>query len=178
MGRPERLTPERQERFLEAIRRGAFLDAAARYAGYSPSTHHRYMKGETPEHAAYRDAVRLALAELEVHLGGVIKLAADSSAYWALKLAEKRFPSHWGRNPSTDSWADHEADELPRAASAKPDQAAIASPPGYAPIMVPLELHAEFTERLAAHQCGIVFPSEDVRARLRIGPDDDNPDDS
>ncbi len=79
MGRPERLTPERQERFLEAIRRGAFPEVAARYAGFSPASYYRYMKGATPEHAAYRDAVIRADAELEVHLGGVMKLAADTS---------------------------------------------------------------------------------------------------
>jgi hypothetical protein len=104
MGRPERLTPERQERFLKAIRAGSFPEVAAAYAGFSAASYYKYMRGAGRQHATFRREVVRAQSELELELVGRISLEAGSSARWALALLERRFPKRWGpgANPESD----------------------------------------------------------------------------
>jgi hypothetical protein len=100
MGRPSRLTPEAQERFLSVIGAGAFPEIAARYAGSSAPSYYRYMKGSTPAHAAFRDAVHKALVELEIRLSGTLVQAGMGDPRWALTVLERRFPERWARRGS------------------------------------------------------------------------------
>lgn len=95
MGRPTKLTPLARERFIQAIKAGAFPEPAARYAGFSPASLYRYLKGSSPDHAAFRDEVHAALAGLELRLTGTIAQAAFSDPKWALTLLERRFPERW-----------------------------------------------------------------------------------
>ena len=128
MGRPERLTPERQERFLKAIRTGAFPEVAAAYAGFSSATFYRYMSGASRQHAAFRRAVLRAQSELELELVGRISLEAGSSARWAFALLERRFPKRWGpgANPEPDLAEAVELGQRPdeRVVSLDPEQIA------------------------------------------------------
>src|SRR5664280_911716 len=104
MGRPERLTPERQERFLKAIRAGAFPEVAAAYAGFSSASYYRYMHGASRQHATFRREVVRAQSELELELVGRITREAASNPRWAFALLERRFPKRWGpgANPEPD----------------------------------------------------------------------------
>jgi hypothetical protein len=106
MGRPERLTPERQERFLKAIRTGAFPEVAAAYAGFSSASYYRYRHGVSRQHASFRREVLRAESELELELVGRITLEAGSSARWALALLERRFPKRWGPRANPDDAAE------------------------------------------------------------------------
>ena len=104
MGRPERLTPERQERFLKAIRAGAFPEVAAAYAGFSAASFYRYMHGAGPQHSTFRREVVRAQSELELELVGRITLEAASNPHWAWALLQRRFSKRWGSgaNPEPD----------------------------------------------------------------------------
>ena len=95
MSRPSKLTSEAIDRFVKAIRAGAFPEAAARFAGFSPASLYRYMRGSRPEHAAFRDAALQAQVELEVRLSGTLVQEAMSEPKWALVLLERRFGERW-----------------------------------------------------------------------------------
>jgi len=56
MAGPTKLTPERSERILRAMRAGNYLEAAARSAGVHPSTVYRWLeRGERDADGPYRD---------------------------------------------------------------------------------------------------------------------------
>ena len=96
MGRPERLTRERHEKFIQAIRTGCFPEVAARFAGFAPATFYRYMHGTTPAHAAFRDAVLKAQTELEVRLVGIITREALTKPRWAMESPAATIPRQVG----------------------------------------------------------------------------------
>jgi hypothetical protein len=101
MARPTRLTDETIDRFLQAIRGGAFPEVAARYAGFSPRAMYRYLRGSSPAHAAFRDRVVLARIELEVRLGGTVVQAGYGDPRWALAYLERHFPERWARRSTS-----------------------------------------------------------------------------
>jgi hypothetical protein len=104
MSRPSKLTSEAIDRFVKAIRAGAFPEAAARFAGFSPASLYRYMRGSRPEHAAFRDAALQAQVELEVRLSGTLVQEAMSEPKWALVLLERRFGERWApRAPAVET---------------------------------------------------------------------------
>lgn len=102
MGRPRRITPESTERFRVAIRAGAFPEVAAKYAGFSPATYYRAMKGSTPADAAFREALAEEANALEIRLSSVIARRALTEPRWALELLERRFRPRWGRRAAGD----------------------------------------------------------------------------
>ena len=102
MGRPERLTRERHEKFIQAIRTGCFPEVAARFAGFAPATFYRYMHGKTPAHAAFRDAVLKAQTELEVRLVGIITREALTKPRWAMGSCSDDSPARWARGAAVD----------------------------------------------------------------------------
>jgi hypothetical protein len=53
-------------------------EVAARFAGFSPASLYRYLRGSTPEHAAFRDAALKAQVDLEVRLSGTLVQEAMS----------------------------------------------------------------------------------------------------
>ena len=115
MSRPSKLTSEAIDRFVKAIRAGAFPESAARYAGFSPASLYRYMQGSRPEHAAFRDAALQAQVELEVRLSGTLVQEAMSEPKWALVLLERRFGERWApRAPAAETPAQtRPADQRP-----------------------------------------------------------------
>jgi hypothetical protein len=102
VGRPSKLTPEAKDRFFKAFSTGVFPETAARFAGWSPATFYRYMRGSTPAHAAFRDEVLRAETELEIRLVGTLTRAAFNDPRWAVDLLERRFARRWGRRASLD----------------------------------------------------------------------------
>lgn len=100
MARPSKFTDERRDRFLIALRAGAFPETAARYAGWSPATLYRLLRGTTPEHVAFRDEIRKAETELELRLSGTVTQAAFRDPRLALAMLERRFGERWGRRAS------------------------------------------------------------------------------
>jgi hypothetical protein len=102
MARPERLTPERHEKFVQTIRTGSFPEVAARFAGFSPASYYRYMQGTTPAHAAFRDDVLRAQTELEIRLVGIITREALTKPRWAMELLQRRFAARWARGAAFD----------------------------------------------------------------------------
>ncbi len=93
MGRPSKLTDERGERILEALRAGNYLGTAARYAGIGESTLHEW-RTKYPEFA---EAVEKARADAEARMVAVIMKAApihwQAAAWWL----ERSFPGRYGR---------------------------------------------------------------------------------
>jgi transposase len=96
VGRPTRLTPERIENMLQAVRAGSPLESAARFAGISRASLYRYLRSSAPEHVAFRSAVSAARATLEVRLSGTIYQEALNDPKWALVWLE-RFSPAWAR---------------------------------------------------------------------------------
>lgn len=97
MGRPTKFTPERQERFLAALRLGAFPETAGRHAGWSPATMYRILRGTSPDHVAFREDVLRVETELELRLAGTVTQAAFADPRLALSMLERRFGERWGR---------------------------------------------------------------------------------
>jgi hypothetical protein len=168
MSRPSKLTSEAIDRFVKAIRAGAFPESAARYAGFSPASLYRYLRGSRPEHAAFRDAALQAQVELEILLSGILVQKAMGQPRLALILLEKRFPERWGKGAHAN-----EAPADPRSADRRPPDDVVTLDAALVEVLVPKLLAAG--ERLRAGESG---GSDDVarfedRAPRRIVPDED-----
>jgi transposase-like protein len=102
MARPSKLTPERQERIVLAIRGGNFRETAARFAGIGETTLYRWMaQGRKQRRGAYADlvaAIEEAEAAAEIERVQRIQTAArngnwTADAWWL----ERKNPQRWGR---------------------------------------------------------------------------------
>ncbi len=106
MARPTKLTPETQERILKAVRAGNYAEASARSAGIAPSTLYRWLERGSLEtegaHREFHDAVRRAEAEAEVHAVAVVRRAMSEDWRAAMAYLERRHPSRWRRQTSTE----------------------------------------------------------------------------
>lgn len=92
-GRPSKLTDERVERILEAIRAGNYIETAARIAGIAPSTLHQW-RHDFPDFA---EAVEKARAEAEGRNVAIVQRAAMSTWQAAAWWLERSFPARFGR---------------------------------------------------------------------------------
>ncbi|MGH2973610.1 MAG: transposase [Solirubrobacterales bacterium] len=113
MARPTKLTPEVAERIVNAVRAGNYYEPAARSAGISPATFHRWIaRGKRETKGAYYDfyeSVERASAEAQVHAVALIKkAAADGEWRAAAYFLERRHPEGWRRHESID----HEGSQL------------------------------------------------------------------
>ena len=97
MSRPVKFTPEACERFLKALQVGAYPEVAAAFAGWSPRTYYRIMRGRSPEHVQFRADVERVLTELERRVAGTLLRAAFNDPRWAAEFLERRFPGRWGK---------------------------------------------------------------------------------
>lgn len=103
-GRPTKLTPEIQERIVEALQAGNYQETACEYAGISAGTFYRWMAEGNEDDAPvmlreFREAVIKARARAEVRNVALIQNAANAgtwqaSAWWL----ERSFPNRWGRH--------------------------------------------------------------------------------
>lgn len=96
------LTPEMQQRIVDAITAGNYLDTAASYAGIARSTLHDWLKrGRAKEaeepFASFVAAVDEAMGKAETRFVALIAEAAKTTwtagAWWL----ERRYPERWGR---------------------------------------------------------------------------------
>lgn len=113
-GRPTKLTPEVQEKIVQAIRAGAYIETAAAYAGVNKQTLYNWMKrGNQQRSGKYRrflDAVEKALADAEMRDLLIITKAAEvdwKAAAWRL---ERKFPDRWGRKERVQADVHHSGD--------------------------------------------------------------------
>jgi transposase len=93
MGRPKKITEDREARYLEAIRKGNTQRAACSYAGFSEDT----LARTRDSNADFADAIKKAEAEAEMrHVEIIDRAGTDSwqaSAWWL----ERRHSSDWGK---------------------------------------------------------------------------------
>jgi hypothetical protein len=127
-GRPTKLTPDLQERIVEAIRAGAYVETAAALAGVNKTTFYDWLrKGARAKRGAYHDfslAVEEALAQSEADdlaviekagrgyevrrtkavrsEDGTVETTVETSTRFDWQAAawrlERRFPERWGRS--------------------------------------------------------------------------------
>jgi transposase len=104
VGRPSSLTDEVERKLCDALRAGNHLEVAARYAGVSRSTLHRWLaladqqQPADPRLEQFREAVEKAQADAEVHAVGVVRRAiAQGEWRAALAYLERRHPQRWRR---------------------------------------------------------------------------------
>ena len=91
-GRPSKLTADIQNKIIEAIRAGAYVETAAAYAGINKTTFYDWLKkgarGEAPAFVEFSNAVQKALASSEMRDIVTITKAAESqwqAAAWRLR---------------------------------------------------------------------------------------------
>jgi transposase len=106
MARPSKLTAEVQTRIVQAIRAGNYAEIACRSARISSSTLYRWLeRGERERSGPYAEfaaAVRLAEAEAEVYAVATIRQAMPTDWRGSLAFLERRHPSRWRRQTSTE----------------------------------------------------------------------------
>lgn len=100
-GRPEKLTPELQQKIVDAIRMGAYIETASAYAGINKSTLYDWMKrgarAKSGKYKEFSDAIEKALAESEMRDLAVIAKASQENWQAAAWRLERKFPDRWGR---------------------------------------------------------------------------------
>lgn len=117
MARPDKLTPERQDRIVTAIRAGNTREAAAAHAGITDRTlYHWLAKGRKARSDCkcrqLFQAVKKAENECELMSVAIIRQAASrhwTAAAWWL---ERRRPDQWGRKESLDITIRREAEKI------------------------------------------------------------------
>jgi transposase len=122
MARPTKLTAETQEKIVQAIRAGNYIETAAAYAGIDKKSLYTWLKrgNECPTgtniHAKFLQAVEQALATAEAQdvliIGKAAKEGAWQASAWRL---ERKFPDRWGRKDThrfTDEFSKLSDDEL------------------------------------------------------------------
>lgn len=103
MGRASKLTPETQERIIQAVRTGNYIEVAAQYAGISKTTLYRWLEqADDPDaddiYREFRDALESARAQAEVRNVALIQRAADEGTWQASAwYLERTAWQRWGR---------------------------------------------------------------------------------
>ncbi len=112
--RRDKLTPEIQEKVLQAIGLGGTFEVAATYAGIRRETIWRWVKrgeGErSGRYKAFRDAVKAAEGASAVQALAAIRAAAKVNWQANAWLLERRFPDQYGRGKievKTDGKVEH-----------------------------------------------------------------------
>ncbi len=126
-GRPTKLTPDVQEKIVQAIRAGNYIETAAAYAGVDKKTLYTWMKlgndckSGKNVHAQFLHAVEKALADAEVRDVTIIGKAAEENWQASAWRLERKFPDRWGRKDThklTDDLSKLSDDELIKRAAA------------------------------------------------------------
>jgi len=125
VSRPSKLTEQAIQRYVQAIGAGAFPETAARFAGFSPRSFCRYMRGSTPEHASFRDRALRVEVELEIRLAGTLVRAGLNEPRWAADLLERRWPERWGRRSRPEPDGGEDRATQPSAATVPLDPALV-----------------------------------------------------
>jgi len=109
-GRSSKLTPETQDRIVQALRVGAYREDAALYAGIHVATLYRWLEtGEADEanniespHRELREAVKGAEARAEVDMLTIINKAAIKNWQAAAWRLERKNPAKWGKRDAVE----------------------------------------------------------------------------
>jgi hypothetical protein len=105
MGRTTKLTPERQQKIVNAILSGNYFEVACRYAGVAPATGYEWMARGEGKHssrksnrlyAEFAEAVRKAEADEEVGTVAIVKTGLRDTPKLALDFLARRHPARWG----------------------------------------------------------------------------------
>lgn len=104
-GRPSKLTPETQQKIVQAVASGNYLETAAAYGGITYTTFNNWMnRGESRERKDYIEffeAVKKAEADAEVLRVARISKAANEGNWQAdAWYLERRYPNRWGKRVS------------------------------------------------------------------------------
>lgn len=102
MGRQCKLTPETQQKIVNAIAEGNYLETAAALGGISCTTFFRWLQeGEQAAAGAKRDfweAVKKAEAEAEaLRVSRINKAGRDGNWQADAWYLERRYPDRWGK---------------------------------------------------------------------------------
>lgn len=99
MGRPSKLTEERQKTICDLIRAGNTRECAAGCAGIGRTTFFRWLE----ENGDFRDAVEKADADAEARNVMIIQKAAQAGTWQAAaRWLEARRPRDWQRRERTE----------------------------------------------------------------------------
>lgn len=105
-GQPTKLTPDLQERIVQAIRAGNYAQVAAAYVGISHQTFYNWLRwGEEQGEGKYFEffeAVHAAQASAEVRAVTHIQKAMPDDWRAAATFLERRHPERWGRRNATE----------------------------------------------------------------------------
>lgn len=108
IGRSSKLTPEVQKKIVDAVRAGAFLSVAARYAGVSHQTLYNWMeRGENCPSRKHKDAIYLDFleevmqAEAQAEVAANLQWRSAWSKDWhsAKDWLKGRYPERYDRQP-------------------------------------------------------------------------------
>ena len=96
-----KLTPELQDRVVQALRVGNYATVAIQYAGISEHTYYEWLvRGEREPGSIYGEffrAVRKAEADAEVEGVAIIEQAGRKEWQARAWLLERKYPYKWGR---------------------------------------------------------------------------------
>lgn len=116
-GRPTKLDDEMQEKLVQAIRAGNYMETAAAFAGISKDTLYRWLRRGARERKRLEDdedailnpeeapfvrfsySIEKAQAESEVRDVSLIGKHAEYTWQAAAWRLERKFPARWGRKP-------------------------------------------------------------------------------
>lgn len=103
VGRPDKLTPELQRRLVEAMRAGVSKEVAARYAGISRSTLHRWLSLADVDvrFRELKEELERAEAEAEVHAAAILRRAMPDDWRAAVAFLERRHRGRWSKHAPT-----------------------------------------------------------------------------
>ena len=104
-GRPSKLTKTVAAKIVEYLEVGNYQETAARAAGISRSTFHRWMKrgadaksrGKDSRYRDFRDNVKKAEAVAEVAAVKCVIDASETKWQAAMTFLERKFPERWSR---------------------------------------------------------------------------------
>jgi hypothetical protein len=106
MARPSKLTKDRHDLIVRAMRAGNYRDAAARAAGITPSTLYAWLeRGANEDSGPYHEfaeAMQRAEGEAEVYAVAIVRQAMPEDWKAALSYLERRHPSRWRRQNATE----------------------------------------------------------------------------
>lgn len=98
MGRPTKLTPEVQEKIINRLKIGMYVEPACAYAGINKDTYYDWIKrgarGESP-YKDFFDAVEEAISSAETRLLTKVQQLAEKQWQAAAWILERRWPHRW-----------------------------------------------------------------------------------
>jgi transposase len=101
VARPDKLTPEIQQKIVDSLRMGNYIETASAYAGINKTTLYDWLKrGAREKRGKYKqfsNAVEKAMAEAEMRDVALIAQAAKENWQAAAWRLERKYPARWGR---------------------------------------------------------------------------------